>query len=148
MTVMKGKLTDRERIGCEAISKAEMKTCLSFCQQLKPRMAIRSVQDKSGKNCSTAYLGLLGSLPSVWMSKDEVDIALDGSPQFLGVSILDISACAAIEVSHKISQDFDCRFVPRKSWYVAITDMIRGQTSWAEMKLPPGRMLALEHIGY
>jgi hypothetical protein len=80
VAVMKQKLTDRERIDCEAVCKAKMKTCLSFCQQLKPRMTIRSIQDKSSENRSAAYLSLLGSFPSVGMSKDEVDITLDRSP--------------------------------------------------------------------
>jgi hypothetical protein len=81
------------------------------------------------------------------MSKNEVDIALDRHPEFWRVSVLKVSARATIEISQKISQDFDRRLIPRKSGYVIITDVTRSQASRTKMKLPPvGRILALKNI--
>src|ERR1700730_10968462 len=83
---------DRQRVGCETISQAEMKARLSLCQKLEARMPLWGIHDKPCKDRSTAYLTLLSAFPSIGMSQNEVDIILDGSPQCRGMGILNVSA--------------------------------------------------------
>jgi len=134
---MRRKKSNRQRIGCETVSQAEMKASLSLCQQLETRMPIWGVLNKPCKNRSTAYLTLLSTLPSIGMGQNEVDIVLDGSPKRWGMSVLYVSAGAFIQIFHEIPKNFYCGLIPREGRDIIIANLRRSQMFRTEVKLPP-----------
>jgi len=100
-------------------------------------MSFQGIDKEACKNSSTTYLALLRSLPPIRMGQNEVDIALDRSPELRRMSILNVSPRAPIEVTHKICQYFYSGFILGKGGYVVIVDVSGGQTFRTEMEFPP-----------
>lgn len=93
-----------------------MKTRFAFRDEPDPRTTLVSVRDQTAVDRSTTHLGLLCTLPAVWVTQNELGGMFDGLPHGVAVrmGIDDKVARAAKQVAQKVGKHVDGRLVARK----------------------------------
>lgn len=64
----------------ESAENTRMHARLAFGNEAYARLALVGVGDEAAADGTTAHAALLGTLPAVGVTEDEVDVAFDGVP--------------------------------------------------------------------
>lgn len=105
-------------IGSETIVDAIQKTCFTFSYEVDALVSRGIIRDKSGVNGSRSHLRLLGTTPSIWMTKNKFDVIFDQRPQSwsIGLAFCNISFGTVEKVLEEVAEDVNDGLA-RRQWY-------------------------------
>ncbi len=67
--------------GRKSVVYTEMKTSFSFCDKMNALLACDFIGNQSGQYSGSSHIGLVATLPTIWMAENEFDAILDGTPE-------------------------------------------------------------------